>query len=534
MLRSIRPLAVALATTLALAGCSSLQGRATLDGELTADARPVSDGGTLQVALASDPDRLDPTRSSTLVARQVFSSMCEKLFDLDEGMNIVPQLAAGPAETSADGKTLTIRLRDGVRFADGTPMDSAAVLKSLDRHLNFKGSSRKSELAAVASMAAPDARTVVLTLKQPDAALMSVLADRAGMVMAPASIDALGENFANKPVCVGAFKFVERVPGDRIVLEKDPNYYDASKVHLDRVVYRIITDASVRLANMRSKDVQLGDQMSPIDVGSMATDSGLVVFHSGSLGYQGLYFNIQNTNGLGKPPMPVDNPFAKDKRLRQALSLSIDRQLLTTIVFQGTHQPACTPIAPGLPLASALDATCPGRDVEKAKQLIAEAGYTAPVPLELTLTNTPEASRLGQVIQAMAADAGIEVKLRPMEFAAAIATGDSGQFQALQAGWSGRLDPDGNISRFVKSTGSNNYATYANPEVDKLLKQATTTTDLVTRRGLYEQLNKVLSDDAPVLYLYRQSNLVAMSTKVSGVRVYRDGLIRITEAGYTK
>lgn len=519
---------------LLLAGCAPLGPTgAKLEGDRLTDLRPVRPGGTLQIALASDPDRLDPTRSSTLVARQVFASMCEKLYDLDQNLQIVPQLAAAPATISADQKTVTIPIRQGLKFADGTVMDAAAVKTSLDRHLTLKTSGRRSELANVASINAPDPGTVVLKLKQPDASLLSVLADRAGMVMSPKALTELGDEFSQRPVCIGAFRFSERIPGDRIVLDKDPNYYAADQVGLQQVVYRIITDGSVRLSNLRSRDVQVGDQMDPVSVGSMAGDNALQLFSSGSLGYQGIYFNLNNANGIGNPPGPVNSAMAGDKRLRQAFSLAIDRNLLNTIVFQGLYQPACTPIAPGTEYADPAQSACAPRDLQRARQLIAETGVPTPIPLELTIPNTPESSRIGQVIQAMTAEAGFEVKLRPMEFASSLSTSQDGQFQALAAGWSGRIDPDGNITRFVKTGAANNYSGYGNPQVDDMIKKGVATNDTAARRDIYKQLIDLVADDAPLIYLYRQSNLVVATQQISGIRVYRDGIIRITEAGYT-
>lgn len=532
---TLKRIAVVTAMVALVGGCAPLGPSGSgLGGERTTDAREVGDGGTLQVALASDPDRLDPSRSSTLVARQVFYSMCEKLFDLDEGLNIVPQLAAGDAITSPDGMTVTIKLRTGVKFADGTDFDAAAVKTSLERHFTMKNSARKSELTNVASVAAPDPTTVVLTMKRPDAALTSVLADRAGMIMSPKALAEQGDDFAQNPVCVGAFKFSERVPGDRIVLDRDPNYYAADRVHVDKVIYRIITDGSVRLANLRSRDVQLGDQMAPVDVATMGGESSLQLFNSGSFGYQGIYFNVGNVAGSSEDAGKVDGPVANDKRLRQAFSLAIDRELLNKIAFQDMHQPACGPIANGTELSDPATETCPPRDLEKAKQLIAETGVPTPIPLQLTIPNTPESSRIGQVVQAMTAEAGFEVKLNPMEFASSLDAAEAGQFQSLAAGWSGRIDPDGNIARFVRTKAGNNYSGYSNPEVDSLLRQGTSTLDPAARRDIYAKLDAIIADEVPVTYLYRQSNLVVASNQVSGIKVYRDGLIRVTEAGYLK
>jgi peptide/nickel transport system substrate-binding protein len=149
---------------LTLAGCSSINTPSTPTGP---DNRVPKAGGTLVVALAEEPDALDPTTGRTLVGRTVFTSICEKLYDIDDKLTIVPQLAAELPQTSADGKTVSIKLRSGVKFADGTAMDAAAVKTSLDRHRNLATSARKSELSSVSDVAVTDPSTVTLTLKQP-------------------------------------------------------------------------------------------------------------------------------------------------------------------------------------------------------------------------------------------------------------------------------------------------------------------------------------------------------------------------------
>ncbi|MFB7750383.1 ABC transporter substrate-binding protein, partial [Streptomyces sp. NPDC056121] len=242
--------ALVLSTT---AGCGSLQSSATeVGGERMTDDRPVRDGGTLTVALNADPDKLDPSLAQTLVGRTVFAGMCEKLYDVDEAGKVVPQLATALPKTSADGRTVTFSVRKGLKFSDGTSLDAAAVVTSLLRHRDLPGSARATELTPLKSAEATGAYAVKLTLKQAYVPLTAVLADRSGMVMSPAALKKYGKNFTNHPSCVGPFKFVERVGGDRIVLAKDPNYYDARDVHLDKVIYKPIPDGSVRLANLRS------------------------------------------------------------------------------------------------------------------------------------------------------------------------------------------------------------------------------------------------------------------------------------------
>src|SRR5918996_2714063 len=200
-------------------------------------------GGTLTVALAEDPDALDPTLARTFVGRIVFASFCEKLYDVNEQLEVVPQLAADLPQTSEDGRTVTIPLRTGINFNDGTPFNADAVKESIDRHLTIEASRRTSEIAAVKKVTAVDESIVELQLSEPFAPLTAAFADRAGMVMSPAQLEKLGDDFGDDPVCVGPFDFVERTAQDRIVVEKSDEYYAADEVNLDRIVYRIIIDA---------------------------------------------------------------------------------------------------------------------------------------------------------------------------------------------------------------------------------------------------------------------------------------------------
>src|SRR5215217_8328948 len=188
---------------------------------------------TLRIGLAEDPDILDPTLARTYVGRIVFASLCDKLFDIDETLNIVPQLALAH-ETSQDGKTVTIRLRPGVKFHDGEPLDAEAVKFTLERHLNSQGSFRRPELAALDTIEVVDPLTVRLLLKTPFSPLLSQLTDRAGMIVSPKAAKEAGDRFGQKPVCAGPFRFVERLQQDRIVVERFTDYWNKDNVHIDR------------------------------------------------------------------------------------------------------------------------------------------------------------------------------------------------------------------------------------------------------------------------------------------------------------
>jgi len=171
---------------------------------------------TLVVALNQDPDVLDPTLARSYVGRIVFAHICEKLYEIDENLRIYPQLATDMPAVSDAGRTVTIKLRRGVKFNDGSPMDAEAVRFSLDRHRTLKGSNRRSELDGVTVVEVVDPQTVRLRLKTPLSPLAAILTDRAGMPVSPAAAQKLGDKFGTAPVCVGPWQFVERLPQDRI------------------------------------------------------------------------------------------------------------------------------------------------------------------------------------------------------------------------------------------------------------------------------------------------------------------------------
>jgi peptide/nickel transport system substrate-binding protein len=532
---TVRAVAAIAVAGLALAACSSIDTPAGPAAATSAGAAKA--GGTLVVALSDEPDALDPTTARTLVGRSVFTSICEKLYDIDGSLTIKPQLAAALPKLSADGKTVTITLRPGVKFADGTAMDAAAVKTSLDRHRTLETSARKSDLSSVKDVTVSDPSTVVLTLNEPFAPLTAQRADRAGMVMSPTALKAEGANFGTKPVCVGPFKFADRVAQDHIDVVKDPNYYDAANVHLDKVEYKIIADSTTRFNNLRSGDVQVLDAVAPTDVDELSADPKLQLLTSDSLGYQGITINIGNVNGVGQPagtlPPKLASSMATDPRVRQAFELSLDRDAINKVVFQSKFQPACGPISANSPFSSDPAQACPKHDPAAAKALLAQAGVSTPLRISMVLSNTPDAARLGQAIQAQVKDAGFDLQLVPTEFAASLDLTDRGAYQLFQIGWSGRVDPDGNISNFVTTLGSQNNNGYSNPTVDQLLAKSRSTTDQAARTDLFGQVITQLHKDLPIIYLYRLKNFTGVARTVIGVQMYGDGLMRFAHAGLT-
>jgi peptide/nickel transport system substrate-binding protein len=165
--------------------------------------------------------------------------------------------------------------------------------------------------------------------------------------------------------------------------------------------------------------------------------------------------------------------------------------------------------------------------VAKARALLREAGVTTPLKLDMMITNNPVDAQLGQVIQAMAAEAGFDLQLRSMEFATQLRESQQGRFQISRVGWSGRIDPDGNVHQFVTVGGGQNDGKYANPEVDRLLNEARTVYDFTARKALYDQAIKIITDEVALLYLYNQPWYYATSARISGFQLHPDGMIRL-------
>ncbi|MEV0892799.1 ABC transporter substrate-binding protein [Promicromonospora sp. NPDC050262] len=533
----LAPAAGLLAAALVLSGCQEVQTAApaqeTADVTgVTLDGRTISEGGDLVMALSAEPDVLDPTTSSSLYTRYVMQTMCEKLYDIDEAGEVVPMLATELPEVSDDGLTVTFPLKEGVQFADGTPFDAEAVKTSIERHLTKEDSSRRSELGPIEKVTAVDDSTVEITYETPFAPLTAVLADRAGMIMSPTELEKAGDDFGEHPVCVGAFKFVERVPQTSITVERDPLYYDAENVHLDTITYRIITDASIRSANLRSGDVQVADTLSTQDLAELEDADGVGLLEVGSLGYQAMTVNVGNTDGVGAPPGTIDTPIATDPRVREALSMAVDREQLVKSVFNDRFDPACSPISPASTFSTAASEACPEYDPEGAKALLEEAGVEVPYKIEIKVTNTPDTLRLAQAVQASVAEGGFELTIVPVEYSSLLEVQEQGDFDLLQLGWSGRVDPHGNMFNFLSTGAGNNYSGYSNPEVDDLLTEAATVIDPAERADLYGQVVTQVQEDNPIIYLYRTRSLTGYADEVAGISTYADGVVRLSHAAF--
>ena len=468
-----------------------------------------------KVGLQDDADILDPARSSTYAANVIYSSLCEKLITLSTKLEFVPQLAT-EWSWSDDRKQLTMILRNDVLFHDGTPFNAAAVVDNIERDLTMPESRRKIELASISSVKAAGEYEVLFTLKSADATLLSQFTTEAGIMISPTAAKKEGANFGNKPVCTGPYAFSTRVAQDRIVLKKFDKHRNAKNFHFDTLTFLPIPDSTVRLANLKAGDLDMIERVAPTDAASVREDKNLTFMNLGGIGYQALTINI----GQGKAS---DNPMGKQAKVRQAFSLSIDRKALNDVVFAGTAVPGNQFIAPSSPWYAS-PFPVPERNVDKARALLKEVGLDR-VKVDVQVANNPVQLQMMQVVQSMVAEAGFDLNIQSMEFASMLAAQNTGDFQVGQIGWTGRIDPDGNIHAQVTCKGGPlNDAGYCNQAVDNLLDQAKETGDTALRKALYSQVVAILNQDLPIIYLYHPSWMWALQSNVKGFNPLPNGL----------
>jgi peptide/nickel transport system substrate-binding protein len=476
---------------------------------------PAGAQSVLRIGLNDDPDALDPTISRAYTGRLVFAALCDKLFDMTPDLKLVPQLATGH-EWAADQRSVVIRLRSGVKFHDGEPFNAEAVKFNIERHINTAGSFRKPEIGQITSVDVLDDTSVRLNLSEPLVPLLAALTDRAGMMVSPKAAKALGDRFGTRPVCAGPYKFVERVAQGKMVFEKFADHWDKGNIHVDRVEFVPILDSTARLASLRSGDLHMIERASPTDLPQIRGDSRLKVSGVPELGYQMIPLNVNNgpkSKTLG------------DVRVRQAIDLAIDREVLIQTVFNNEYIPGNQWVAP---TSMYYNARLPvrKRDVAKAKELLKQAGQPN---LAFTLIVPPERDRqeAAQIIQAMLAEAGITMTIQTQENVTMLTNGRKGDFEAYFTFWSGRPDPDGNVFTHNTCKGAQNDPRYCNAEFDALVTKARQTADPAERKKLYDAATEHLLRDLPRLHLWHRRVFTGYSARITGFTPHPDGIIRL-------
>ncbi len=479
-------------------------------------APPAHAKGTLRYGLEFDPDVLDNARNGSYTDRIVFTWMCDQLIDIDAHLNYVPMLATHWA-WSADHLALTLTLRQGVTFQDGTPFDATAMKINLERYAHATYSLRKGELAPVVGVDVLGPLSLRIRLSHPYAPLLAVLANRSGTPMSPRSLTGSPDAIAAHPVCAGPFSFANRVAQDHITLNRYPGYWNAKAIHFDRVVFPIITDPSVRLVNLQSGHLDIVNRLAATDVKAVRADRKLRVVTSPSLGFQLITFNIAHGPA-------ANTPLGRDWRVRAAFEKSIDRRVLNQVVFNGLYVPSNQTEAPGTRYWNPRYPV-PPRDLAGARKLLREAGVKR-VPFTLIVGNDPVNGQIAQVLQSMSAPAGFDMKISQRESAALVAATKTGYYQATMVIWSGRPDPDGNAAIWMSCHGFLNWGRYCNKTMDGLLARGAATIDPAKRVPIYRRIEAIAQHDLSHMVLFHFTWLWGVTDRLKGAVPMPDGILR--------
>jgi len=343
-------------------------------------------------------------------------------------------------------------------------------------------------------------------------------------MLSPKAIQAGGADFSRKPVGAGtgAFKFVEWVNNDHLTLERNPNYWkkDAGGnqlPYLDKVIFRPITDSTVLLTNLKTGDLDAAYTIPPKDVASTKSSSELVLRDAPGLSFDAFEFNT-------KAP-----PFDK-KELRQAVAEAIDREQISKTVYFGTEQVGYGPIPPS---SWAFDPTLKPYtgSVDKAKQYLAAGGQPNGFTFDYKLGGgNPVGLQLLQLVKDQLAKAGITLNITQLEAAKIRADATAGDFQGTGYGWSGRIDPDGNIYNQLHTGGGLADTKYSNPQVDDLLDKTRAASDQAQRKELFQQAQKLIVDDAPMAWWGFAPAYLITRPNVQGMQIYADYIMRFDVA----
>lgn len=464
-------------------------------------------GGTLQVGLTADPVTLDPLINSSSIDRNIYDSLVR----YDANDKIQPDLASSYWYTSPT--TLNLRLRTGIQFQDGTPFNADAVLFNLNRYRNYKAGPWYGDVSSIKDVVKVSDSQVQIQFKYPFAPILDLLARSwaTGAMLSPTAIKKLGRNLGNAPVNAGTgpFSFVEWVKGDHLLLKANPHYWqkDANGIqlpYLQSIQFRIITNTSVMYTNLKTNQIQVAQTIDPNDVADAQSNPNIIYKWTTALGWYDIHLN--------ETAPPLNNV-----HVRRAIAYAINRQELLTTIYKGVGSVATGPLTSA---TWAYDKSYPGigYDLKQAKAELAQAGMSS-VKINLLVTSgDPTTTQEAELIQSQLQAANITVNIQQETSAATYADEHAGHYQSLLTSYgSGIADPDSPVDAPFASTSTRNYEHYANPQVDSLLQQARTTLAQSQRIPLYRQAQKLIVQDAAVVFLI---NEVTQQITTSQVKNY--------------
>lgn len=466
-------------------------------------AAEVKMGGILKVGLQADPTALDPQTQSLTAIWRVVEHIYQGLTGIRPDLSIEPLLAES-WEISEDGRTYTFTLREGITFHDGSPLTAGDVKFTYERLVDpATASPSAADLATMESVEAPDDQTVVVTLTQPDASFLATIAGVTVGIMSEAFVTANNGDVSQTAMGTGPFMFNEYVPNTRIVLDKNPNYWEEGLPYVDGLEMIIAPDDTSRTSAVVTGTVDLIEYAPLRDVEILEQDASLKLAGDANTNIRFIGIN------MAKEPFDI-------LEVRQAIAAVIDREAVLGPAVFGHGTPTTVLFPPGY--WATLDAEVPGPDPERAKQLLADAGY--PDGFETTITSWSQYSFLSApavVIQEQLATIGINAELNLVENATMIEQvhAPTRTYDLAVTGTSGYVDPHGIFQDFATGA-SGNLANYSNERVDELIAAGIASTDEAERIEIYRELQQILLDDLPWINLFIANQYEAMKTDVMG------------------
>ena len=475
-------------------------------------------GGTLNFGVELDIPGFDPLKVG--VYDTAAASAAALLFDtltyLDPEGAPQPRLAQSWSH-SDDYKVWTFKLQPGVKFHDGTPLDAQAVKLNYDRMLDPNNKCRCAfYIANIAKVEAPDAATLVLRLRDPSVNFPALLAPPGSfnVFQSPTAMQRLGDDYNRHPVGSGPFKLKSWVAGDRLVLERNPDYWRKGKTYLDQVVLKPLPDAQARFASLQAGETDLIWDDNFDNIGKARKDKSLVVHQ-----YTGSGASVWAFNTKVKP--------FDDVRVRRALVMAIDRAKFSQAISNGEYRPAKDPYGTGS-FVKCQDVGALPYDPKQAKALIKE--YGQPVAFKLVVTATPRGRQNGQIFQQFWKQVGADAQLDQVDQTTVVTKAFKRDYELTP--WRIVDFPDPDLQMYANfHTGSPiNLAQYSNPELDRLLEHARASIDQKERVKDYCEAAKLINREAIWFWLFQNTYYAIGKTKVKDVPKFFSGVIDVAES----
>lgn len=514
-------IALTVAVSAALAGCSSAPEAGTnanTSGQASTEAPAAKTGGTLTIARLSDANNLDPhfltqINSAAIIHHKVY----EGLVRMDKESKYVGSLASEWKQI--DDVTWEFKLRQGITFHDGAPFNAEAVKKTIARVQDpAVGSNRANLFEAIKEVKIVDENTVQFILHYPYAPLLSVLASAEGVILSPKAIDEYGKELTKHPTGTGPYKFESWTPGQEVVLVKNDNYW-GDKPKLDKVVFKTVPEDTTRLAMVETGEAQVAEQLPVTEVDRVQNSTAMSLGRYPSFGSDHI--------GINTTKKPFD-----DVRVRQAIAHAVDKVSIIQGVYNDVGTVAHSSVSPTM-VGFSPNVKDPDYDLEKAKKLLAEAGYANGFKATIYLNDNKARINVAEVLQQQLKQINIDLQVKVLEFGAYIDAASNAETDLFISGW-GNATGDADYNQYnlfhTDSKGApGNHSFYSNPEVDKLIEEGRKEADEEKRKQIYEKAQQIEMDEA-VLVPYRYSeNLAAIQKGVEGVWISPAGHIEVDD-----